>query len=148
MDIPEGAVGEYTLVMTINETDGGRTKVSKKVQSISNGTITDQKGRALFHARVELFQWQEDGAYALWPGELYGQENPTLTNEKGEYSFHVPAGRYYIAAEKSGYAPYHGGIMILDESTIIHAPVSLERKSFDFWTKIFEFFRSFFGRGA
>jgi len=148
VDIPEGAVGEYTLVMTINETDGGRTKVSKKVQSISNGTITDQKGRALFHARVELFQWQEDGAYALWPGELYGQENPTLTNEKGEYSFHVPAGRYYIAAEKSGYAPYHGGIMILDESTIIHAPVSLERKSFDFWTKIFEFFRSFFGRGA
>ena len=58
------------------------------------------------------FKTQEENMYGdleekitMWNAEEYGQENPMLTNERGEYGWDVPAGVWQVKYEKDGYLP-------------------------------------------
>lgn len=39
----------------------------------------------------------------VWDARRYNQNNPETTDANGEFSFFVPNGRYYLAAEQEGY---------------------------------------------
>jgi hypothetical protein len=54
-------------------------------------------------ARVTLLVESEQGNYGLWNGEPFGQVNPMLSRENGDYGFIVPPGKYRLIAEKDRY---------------------------------------------
>ncbi len=67
-------------------------------------------------------QWEK------WDAELYGQLNPQISDEDGNYGWMVPAGTYRVRALKAGYAPYvtTDDSNFIDESnnsTIVIPPV-------------------------
>ncbi|MCX6713319.1 MAG: carboxypeptidase-like regulatory domain-containing protein [Candidatus Vogelbacteria bacterium] len=73
-------------------------------------------------ATVSLF-WlnQKSGQFELWPAKEYMQKNPQQTNVRGNYSFLVPEGKYYLAVGASGYKPYQGEQYDVAEGNSIHA---------------------------
>ncbi|MBU1663339.1 hypothetical protein KJ627_03855 [Patescibacteria group bacterium] len=46
---------------------------------------------------------QKSNQWEIWPGLDYNQKNPQITNEKAEYGFMVPSGKYYLFFSKKGY---------------------------------------------
>jgi hypothetical protein len=62
------------------------------------------KENRLKGAEVSLYQFDsKKKEWKLFNGVPYNQQNPQFTNEKGEFGFMVPAGRYYLEAIKSGF---------------------------------------------
>lgn len=46
---------------------------------------------------------QKTDRWEIWPGQTYNQENPQITNEKGEYGFMVAPGKYSLLFNKKWY---------------------------------------------
>jgi len=54
------------------------------------------------NATVTLYQII-NGASVIWNGSPYGQANPTLSDNNGQFVFRVPNGDYYVEVAKVGY---------------------------------------------
>jgi len=77
-------------------------------------------------ATVSLFWFNEKtNQFELWPSKEYLQKNPQLTNMRGNYSFLVPEGKYYLTVKASGYKPYQGDEFLVAEGNSIHANIEL-----------------------
>lgn len=58
----------------------------------------------VFYRSVTKNQWGDDVEKSvMWNAEDYGQINPQLTDENGEYGWMVPAGMWQVKYEKTGY---------------------------------------------
>ena len=64
------------------------------------------------------------GEYILWDGVAYGQSNPQKTDENGNYSLFLPAGKYYIEARLSGFIKLRTQIFDLSAPSPINADLS------------------------
>lgn len=47
-----------------------------------------------------------ESKWVFWDAEIYGQVNPQLTDENGEYGWMVPDGKYRVKITKDGYEDY------------------------------------------
>ncbi len=71
-------------------------------QYASAGLHTEELGGVTVSlwARKNL---EQNGLWQFWPGDKYYQNNPQVTNERGEYGYMVSNGSYYMILEKKGY---------------------------------------------
>lgn len=78
----------------------------------------------------------EDGNWVFWNAEDYGQINPQITDENGEYGWMVPEGIFRVKVDKEG---YESKVVGNDKSIIIPPPrtdvnialISLEKTYID-----------------
>jgi hypothetical protein len=59
-----------------------------------------------------------------WPAEAFGQTNPQTTDNRGEYGFAPPNGRYTLAIQHDGYQPYRSLPLWVDEAPLAE-PIGL-----------------------
>lgn len=92
------------------------------------GGVHDKKsGSALAGTSTTLYWLNPDGQWVLWPArEFDNQRNPFLTDTFGQYQFLVPAGEYYVTAERSGYYNTQSEPVRV-EITAVRTDLALER---------------------
>jgi len=66
--------------------------------------------------------------YQPWPADKYSQENPQFTDERGNYSFLVPEGSYYIQVEDPGYISYQSDAFRVSEGKGVRFNIELTPK--------------------
>lgn len=77
-------------------------KKSKSLTTIFNKEVFEET--RVLGAKVTLYFYSDEKKqWILWDGEKYKQKNPQETNQSGDYGFMVPAGKYYLEVQKSGY---------------------------------------------
>ena len=64
--------------------------------------------------------------WRLWDGAVYAQDNPQRTDEKGEFSYFLPAGTYQLRAVSSGYRDFVSEPFALRESQPVDPVVVME----------------------
>ncbi len=125
------ASGTYRLVLTFNGEDGSRTQLTKKVSVVEKGILKNTNGDRAERAKVTVYRQEKSGNYAVWPGEAFGQHNPILADDQGEYLIYVPAGNYYVSVDDAQHEPYQSGVYVFDMPGIIHDTFSLTPKARD-----------------
>lgn len=96
--------GDYTLIADSLDGAGNKTsKVIGLVQSLAPARVTNDK-KSLEGARVTLYYLEPStNLWTVWDGESYGQPNPQITNENGQFNLYVPEGKYYLKANSKNY---------------------------------------------
>lgn len=101
------AKGKYPLEILIIYTDGSSERIKANVLVDPYGyvySLIDNQQLRIKDAVVTLYWFnQEKKAFEVWLAQKYGQTNPQITNESGEFAFFVPEGKYYLTASKDGY---------------------------------------------
>lgn len=69
-------------------------------------------------ARVTL-ERKEGDKFIVWNAQEFGQVNPQITKEDGEYAFLVPAGTYRLLIEKDGFSKVETESFSVDDQLII-----------------------------
>ena len=126
--------GKYDIITVINY----ENQTVKKVEFIAvvdpEGYIYKITGRdetRLAGVEVALYWFNpETKSYQLWPAKDFGQQNPQITDNTGRYSFLVPPGRYYLAAQAGGYSSYQGDPFEVALDSGVHLNIELQPK---FW---------------
>lgn len=137
-------VGDYELVITFNNQDGSRLRLTKEITVKTKGKIMEKKGdeeEPITFARVVVFKQTKTGDFVSWDGWLYGAENPIFTDQSGEYILSLPPGIYYLRVDAAKYETYHSGIYVLDQPTIIREDIYLEQTSRNAWDRFWEWLK-------
>ncbi|PIZ94802.1 MAG: hypothetical protein COX81_02480 [Candidatus Magasanikbacteria bacterium CG_4_10_14_0_2_um_filter_37_12] len=139
IDLPELSAGSYKLVISVNEKDGSRTDITKQLSIQQKGTILStgrcNNIKTVPHARIEVFHQNENKEFVSWPGNIFGQNNPTISNEIGNYSLQLPTGVYYLNIDTPRHEQKQTKIMILREDSIIAQDIVLQKQQSTFWYK-------------
>jgi len=64
--------------------------------------------------------------YQLWPATQFKQLNPQVTDQRGTYSFLVPAGKYYLTITASGYGKVTGPVQEVMATEGVHTNFRLK----------------------
>lgn len=116
--------GLYDL--TTKSIDGAKNET---IQSLTEVVVLDAGkvsylGKPVIGAEISVHVFEPTlGGYILWDGAAYGQPNPQKTNENGNYSLFLPAGKYYLEA-KFGLIKLRSQIFELDNSSLVNANLS------------------------
>ncbi|MCH4890289.1 hypothetical protein EZV73_22090 [Acidaminobacter sp. JC074] len=101
--------GLKTITATV-ETNDGRTLeyiiAEVTVLIDPSGYVEDAETGSRLEGVTVICEVFENDTWSEWNAALYGQINPQITNEEGEYGWMVPAGTYRVKAVKDGYEPY------------------------------------------
>ncbi|MBN1584822.1 fibronectin type III domain-containing protein [Candidatus Uhrbacteria bacterium] len=100
------SVGERPLDVIVNYEDGTSDGVRATMLMKDTGSVSgsvEGQDRPLGGARVMLLADYGGGNFGLWDAASFGQQNPQLTDQNGEYRFIVPEGTYRLQAEADGY---------------------------------------------
>jgi hypothetical protein len=97
--------GIFQLSVKAFDGAGNQTKRSIGTIYVSNKgkTISTRDGKSVaatvsvYSRDPETLSWQE------WAADAYGQSNPLVSTSSTGYSLYLPAGTYYLKAEKPGY---------------------------------------------
>lgn len=119
--------------LTILAVDGAGNTTERKFNTLtveSSGIVEDKKTKkAIKGAKVSLYIFEAiSQQWILWEAESYGQRNPQKTDDKGSYSFMVPAGKYYMEVMSTGYHTLQSEILTLSETTILNFTISFRSK--------------------
>lgn len=112
--------GDYTATLNIVFKDGTMKTLTKDILVDPYGyvykktkTLTTFFKKGIFEetrildAQVTLYFYdQSKNQWLNWDAKRYKQENPQKTDQAGEYGFMVPAGKYYLEVQKSGYRQF------------------------------------------
>lgn len=66
-----------------------------------------------------LLKEKEGDKFITWNAQEFGQVNPQITKEDGEYAFLVPAGTYRLLIEKDGFSKVETESFSVDDQLII-----------------------------
>ncbi len=101
-------------------------------EAIPLGTLTGiarGKTSPFTGVEVRVLSWNADSqSFENWPGDSYGIENPRITDERGEYEFLLPSGRYELLVKKSGFIPVRSAEFVLTASQFIVPHVELKKR--------------------
>ncbi len=120
--------GEYPLL--IEAIDGANNQVSR----ILNTVVSERFGRVVNRAdqqpipgaTVTIFTWENATQQWLpWEAASFGQVNPQLTTNQGNYSFMLPPGKYYLEAKVSGFRTLQSEYFTFSETTIVNPDLEL-----------------------
>jgi hypothetical protein len=111
----DGSAYDTDIVLPSNPTTykGEITLIFEKYQQAitfsldlkSKGIVFEEEAgvaKPIRETTVTLYELKK-GVWQIWPGSVYYQDNPVVTDANGAYGFMVPDGTYYIEAKKSGY---------------------------------------------
>lgn len=136
LDIPQVS-GIYTLQTEVELAEGGSKLYDLKAEVKNQGYVykkveTDVEGRVA-KAKITLY-WlnPKTNQYEIWPGNVYDQNNPQITNDTGRYVFLAPAGQYYLTVEKDGYRFYQSDIFELKQAGPINKAIEIQKEN---WLK-------------
>ncbi len=76
-------------------------------------------------AEVSLYYMDENGKAVLWDGTDYDQQNPLITNDKGNFSWNVPEGDWKMVCKADGYDTVESDWRTQDEMNNIGQSFSL-----------------------
>lgn len=116
----EGGVHDLRVVAQ----DGAQNKTVRFLGSVSvqpGGEVLDaETGEPIEKAEVYLYFFEEmTKSWVLWDAPSFGLKNPYLTDKKGQYSFFVPPGRYYLSARAPGYRTVTSEIVELGRGSLL-----------------------------
>lgn len=119
--------------LTISAIDGADNKTDRPFNTLlveQFGTIEEKDSKQkIKNAEVSLYYFDTiTQQWVLWEGKSYGQENPQKTDNKGSYSFMIPAGKYYIEVTAPGYHPAQSEILTLPEASMLNFNFPLRSK--------------------
>lgn len=113
-------------LLKISATDGAGNNAQRSYGSIivlPSGVVKTEEGQPIANATVSLYYFDNvSGQFILWDGKSHGQENPQKTNEKGQYRFMAPPGKYYLEVKALGF--YTKQSSIIQDTKII--PIAQE----------------------
>ncbi len=142
IDLPSLRTGTYKLVVSINYEDGTQTHITKPISISKPGTIisegTCQQNNTISKARIEIMYQNHNGSFVPWPGALYGNENPIITDTEGRYTLHLPAGAYYLKIDAPRHDTHQTNVFVVDAPTIINEHIILPKKPSSFWQHTFD----------
>jgi hypothetical protein len=100
----------YNIYMRVVTTDGQTTQFqigTVNYQWDPSGYIFDANTNERIEGATVTLWWRDPitNQWVVFPGEMYNQINPVITNEEGEYAFHVPVGDYRVEVTAPGYEP-------------------------------------------
>lgn len=106
--------GVKDLVVTAIDGVGKRTERSVGSLLVEpEGKVTTRDGnQVIADATVSVFYFDENSqSWVLWDAVSYGQTNPKKVGGGGNYSFMVPAGRYFVQTDAPGYRRAQSNIL-------------------------------------
>ena len=121
--------GEFKLNTIIAYADGDIKEIQSDILIDPEGYVYEEHPRgktSIENARVTLWHMNDKGEWEVWSAQRYNQLNPQITNDRGEYSFLAPAGRYYIQVVVKDYQIYTGVPFDLSQARPIHEAIKLE----------------------
>lgn len=90
-----------------------------------------ENGEPIKGARVSIYQFfEEQNRFILWPGEIYNQSNPQITQGDGIYRFILPPGKYYLKAERAGFQTLYTDITEFKSHSILALSLPLAEKPY------------------
>jgi peroxiredoxin len=122
--------GSYDLQVVSK--DGAKNEVKRSLGVVSvtaPGQIVDEANKTpIPEAKVGLYFLEpESASWVVWDGSGFGVENPQKTNDKGQFSFFVPKGKYYLKIEAKDYLPLTSEIFETETAAPISTGISLSK---------------------
>ncbi|PJC22075.1 hypothetical protein CO059_02920 [candidate division WWE3 bacterium CG_4_9_14_0_2_um_filter_48_10] len=104
--------------------DGAGNKTDRFLGGVwvqPGGEVLDgEAGKPIEKAEVYLYFFEEvTKSWVLWDAASFGLKNPYLTDKKGQYSFFVPPGRYYLSVSAPGYRTVTSEIVELERGSLL-----------------------------
>ena len=126
--------GEYELKTTIEYQNGENKEILNLMVVRAKGWVyySHPKGQIrLSGVKVELYRFNDqNGLFELWLAGIYGQNNPQITDDSGEYAFLLPEGRYYLRVSRDGYLSFESKEFQVENSNILNQTISLSELEF------------------
>lgn len=72
-------------------------------EGVMSNRLEGATATVFYKETVKNIYGDEEERVTMWDAENYGQVNPQLTNENGEYGWMVPTGLWQVKYEKEGY---------------------------------------------
>ncbi len=120
--------GTYELIA--KSVDGANNQSSRVIGIVvvaNKGLIKSAKTGELLDAKLTVYIMSpETKTWQVWSGGSFGQKNPTSIAKKGGYSFLLPAGTYYMKAQKKGYNDGVTRSFTLKTTTPVSSDLSLK----------------------
>ncbi|MFA4890605.1 MAG: Ig-like domain-containing protein [Candidatus Paceibacterota bacterium] len=77
-------------------------------------------------AKIYVSIWSEDNKSLIdWRADNYGGNNPTFSSENGEYKLALPAGKFQLLIQKTGFEKIKTNEFVLDEPSFINFDFTL-----------------------
>lgn len=121
--------GNYKLeVYAVDGAKRETVRIMDNISIIESGKIVNSENNSpLTDSKISVFYYEEDlKKWVLWNGNFFGQSNPKITNENGDYSFTLPFGRYYLEITKKGFQKARSEIFEVEKTNFINFDFSLK----------------------
>jgi peroxiredoxin len=129
--------GIYELLGKSLDGAGNTTeRLLNTIAVLEPGKIVGVDNKPVSKAGIKLFYYEEKyRVWRIWDGPSYDQKNPVKTDEAGEFSYLVPAGKYYFEIQAPGHTHAISEIFETTGPTILNPTFSLKplKLLFDFW---------------
>lgn len=125
--MPEVA-GEFNITTQIAYADGTQKELESEILIDPEGYVFVQQelGKtSIQNAQVTLW-YNVNNEWVVWEAQKYNQQNPQITNDRGEYSFLAPEGKYFLQVTATNYTEYSSTPFNLTQANPIHMPIELK----------------------
>jgi len=112
--------------LIVDAEDGVGKKTERLVGSLlvePVGKVTNENEKqAIKDALASVYFFDNNSqTWVLWDGTSYGQSNPKKVADNGNYSFMVPAGRYYVQIDAPGRRRAQSNIFDFSNTSVLNA---------------------------
>ncbi|MDO8335494.1 MAG: redoxin domain-containing protein [Candidatus Saccharibacteria bacterium] len=115
--------------LNVRSIDGAGHKIERNINDVivlPSGKVLDKKGAPIQDATATLYyQNPASKLWTKWNASAFKQENPQITDSKGDYHFYVPPGKYYMRIDAKGSRPIATDIFTTEISTPINTTFNL-----------------------
>jgi len=111
--------------LVVSAVDGVGKTTERPIGSLlvepSGNVINKDQKQAVKDASVSVFFFDQNSqSWTLWDGLSYGQTNPKKVDANGNYSFMVPAGRYFVQTDAPGYKQAQSSIFDFTNTSVLY----------------------------
>lgn len=140
------AMGTYQV--KVEAKDGAENRLSQNLLSaavLPRATI-NLKGKRVAGAVVTVYAYEPlTGTWEVWEGKNFGQKNPALSDENGEFGYVLPTGRYYLKV--GGKTGIKGVSQIFELTGPTPMAVAIDLAGFRLWPEEFRMELAAWARG-
>lgn len=119
--------GSYASAVSLSFADGSEQSIGLTLDVTGSGRVAERQDdgttRASSGALVTLFE--ADGS-TIWNGDQFGQTNPQVADEDGNFAWYVPNGSYTIVVQQDGFPRYEQGVVVNDR--VVRASIILVKE--------------------